>query len=290
MNKLLPLFFSLLSMGTIAQKPIDVIDTRYKMTLPRNTSMEALEQQCLEQAKLRAIEKECGVRISEVTINNVNEKDGGMNQSFQTLTKTQVNGEWVRDTQAPEFKWSCSGNTLEVEAIVSGLVQKFPDEGRVKLNLLTAADKSFKNTSTLFNDGSQLFLQVKSSQKGFLSIYYIDHVVNKAYRLFPGPNYNSLDMVPMKGDKSYTLFAGATEFTEHPQCTELTTGLSSDVKPQIDELVVIYSDAELRKPLLDLDKSARLYALSIEDFYTWKAGLYGKNNQVSIGTIPITIQ
>lgn len=290
MNKLFSLFFTLLSITLFAQKPIDILETRYKMTLNRNTSMEALEQQCLEQAKLRAIERECGVRISEVTINNVNEKNGGVNQSFQTLTKTQVNGEWVRDTKDPEFRWTCMGNTLEVEAIVSGLIQKFPEEGRVKLNLLTATDKAFKNTTTLFNDGAQIFLQVKSSQKGFLSIYYLDHVLNKAYRLFPGPNYNSLDMVPLKGDKAYTLFAGATEFVEHPQCAELNTGLSSDVKPQMDELVVIYSDAELRKPLLELDKSARLYTLSMEDFYTWKAGLFGKNNQVTIGTIPITIK
>jgi len=290
MKKLLPLFFGVLSLTIHGQQPIEILDTKYKMILPKNVSMETLEQQCLEQARLRAIEQKCGTRVSEVTINNVNEKNGGINESFQSLTKTQVNGEWVRDTRAPEFRWTCSGNTLEVEAIVSGLVQKFPDEGRVKLNLLTATDKSFKNTTTLFKDQSQLFLQVKSSQKGFLSIYYIDHVVKKVYRLFPGPNYNSLDMVPMKGDKSYTLFAGATEFTDHPQCTELTTGLSSDVKPQIDELVVIYSDTELRKPLLDLDKSAKLYTLSIEDFYTWKAGLYSKNTQVSVGTIPITIE
>jgi hypothetical protein len=290
MKKLITLIFSLFGLVVSAQRPIEISDSRYSMVLPRNMSMENVELQCLEQAKLRAIEKECGIRISEVTINNVSEQADGVNQTFQTLTKTQVNGEWIRDTKEPTFKWTCEGNTLEVEATVSGLVQKFPDEGRVKLNLLTATDKAFKNTTTQFRDGSNLYLQLKASQKGFISVYYVDHVANTAYRLFPNASNNSLDMVGIQGDKSYTLFAGATGIDEHAQSPALNTYLSSNKKPQIDELVVIYSDSNLKKPMLNYDNTSKMYTLSIEEFYTWKAGLYGKNNQVSIGTIPITIQ
>jgi hypothetical protein len=290
MKHLATLFFYLITIIAFAQKPIEVTNARYKMVLQRNTSMEELEQQCLEQAKLRAIEKECGVRISEVTINNTGENGGGLNQSFQSLTKTQVNGEWIRDTKVPAFIWTCAGGTLELETIVSGTIQKFPEEGRVKLNLLTATDRAFKNKTTKFNDGSNLYLQVQASQKGYLSIYYVDHVANKVYRLFPGPNKNNMDMVPMKNDKVYALFSGTTEFPEHPQSSELTAGLSSDIKPQIDEIVVIYGDTELKKPLLDFDTASKLYALSIQDFYSWKANLYSKNNQVTVGSIPITIE
>ena len=290
MNKLFSIFFSLFGLIVCAQKPIEINDSHYKLILPRNVNMETLELQCLEQAKLRAIEKECGVRISEVTINNVSEQNGDIDQSFQTLTKTQVNGEWIRDTKDPVFKWTCSGSALEVEAFVSGLVQKFPEEGRVKLNLLTATDKALKNTTTQFKDGSNLYLQVKASQKGYLSVYYVDHITNIAYRLFPSSSKNNIDMVTIQGDKAYTLFAGATDIAEHEQSPALNTYLSSNKKPQIDELVVIYSDSNLKKPMLSYDNSSKLYTLTLEDFYTWKAGLYGKNNQVSIGTIPITIQ
>lgn len=290
MNKLFSIFFSLFGLFVYAQKPIEINDSRYKLLLPRNVNMETLELQCLEQAKLRAIEKECGVRISEVTINNVREQNGDIDQSFQTLTKTQVNGEWIRDTKDPVFKWTCSGSALEVEAFVSGLVQKFPEEGRVKLNLLTATDKALKNTTTQFKDGSNLYLQVKASQKGYLSVYYVDHITNIAYRLFPSSSKNNIDMVTIQGDKAYTLFAGATDIAEHEQSPALNTYLSSNKKPQIDELVVIYSDSNLKKPMLSYDNASKLYTLTLEDFYTWKASLYGKNNQVSIGTIPITIQ
>jgi len=230
MKTFLSLQLLLASLFVFSQKPIEIKETRYKMELLRNTTMESLELQCLEQAKLRAIEKECGVRISEVTINNVSEQAGGLNQTFQTLTKTQVNGEWIRDTEAPTFLWTCSSNKLEVEATVSGLVQKFPDEGRVKLNLLTATDKALKNTTTQFKDGSNLYLQLKASQKGFISVYYVDHVANTAYRLFPNASNNSLDMVGIQGDKSYTLFAGATNIEEHAQSPALNTYLSSDKK------------------------------------------------------------
>jgi len=42
--------------------------------------------------------------------------------------------------------------------------------------------------------------------------------------------------------------------------------------------------------MLNYDNTAKMYTMSIDDFYSWKAGLYGKNNQVTIGTIPITIE
>ncbi|MFM9004197.1 MAG: hypothetical protein ACKOSR_01650, partial [Flavobacteriales bacterium] len=113
------------SFTSSAQKLIDV-NGEYSMVLRKDITMNELERLCIEQARLRCIEREGGLRVSESTVSQVKDSDGKASDTFNSLSSTQVQGEWVADITPPLVRWSCTPSgigELEVTAKVHGKVR-----------------------------------------------------------------------------------------------------------------------------------------------------------------------
>lgn len=273
-----------------AQKQVTVKAT-YDMALPRNFSMEQLEERCTQEAKIKAIHEKFGTRNSQVTVNNVKETNGAFSEEFESRTTQQENAEWLKDLEAPIIKWTYGANSLSVEVTVKGIIQSFPDEGNVSLKIETSSDESFSNPTTDFKSGASFYMNLIASSSGFVTVYYKSSDNNRVYRVLP-KNCNT-NMCSIEADKKYYVCSKDQETAYHLDSEELIFYLGDNVNFQTDELIVIYSKRECVKPILDKevkDNKQEPFGLSFSEFTDWKLGLYKSNNQVTIKTIPIFIK
>lgn len=300
MNKVKPYFYNMnirilflaliLTTSCHAQKQVTVKAT-YDMALPRNLSMEQLEERCTQEAKIKAIREKFGTRNSQVTVNNVKEVNGAFSEEFESRISQQENAEWLKDLEAPVIKWTYGANSLSVEVTVKGIIQSFPDEGNVSLKIETASDESFTNPTTEFKSGASFYMNLIASSSGFVTVYYKSSDNNRVYRVLP-KNSNT-NMCGIEADKKYYACSKDQKTANHLDSEELNFYLVDNINFQTDELIVIYSKKECVKPILDKEaqdaREAELepFGLSFSEFSDWKLGLYKSNNQVTIKTIPI---
>jgi len=296
-NKVKPYFYNMnvrilflaliLTTSCHAQKQVTVKAT-YDMALPRNLSMEQLEERCIQEAKIKAIREKFGTRNSQVTVNNVKETNGAFSEEFESRITQQENAEWLKDLEAPIIKWTYGSNSLSVEVTVKGIIQSFPDEGNVSLKIETASDESFSNPTTDFKSGASFYMNLIASSSGFVTVYYKSSDNNRVYRVLP-KNSNT-NMCSIEADKKYYACTNHQKTESQLDSEGLSFYLADNVNFQTDELIVIYSKKECVKPILSLEAKDEPYGLSFSEFTDWKLGLYKSNNQVTIKTIPIFIR
>lgn len=288
MRYLLVIILSVTQISLFAQKEKDV-KSNYSLELPKNVTMEQLEQRCIEQARLKAIGEAFGFVVSETTIDNTQENKAGFNNSFAVLTKTNVQGEWLRDKSEPQLNWEASGKTLKLTAMVHGVIREFPKTGKAKIDIHLSNDSKMSNDITLFKDGQDLFASFQTSSKGNLSVFYVDHSSNEVYRLIPSATSNDLNTVEVLSDKSYQLFQTVSPFSENKSIPALSLSLPNGKDLQMDELVFIYSPADIRKPSLTYNADARMYLMNYNDFEQWKTSSVQANPEAVIKSVAITL-
>jgi hypothetical protein len=285
------LFTLLLIVSTsclFAQKELEVLAS-YSMELPKNITMEQLEQRCIEQARLKAIGDSLGYILHETTISNTQEGNAGLNSSFAVLTQTNVQGEWLQNLADPVIIWEVANLTLKVTATVHGIIREFPKSGKVDIAISLSNDENMTNEVTEFKDGQDLFASFQTSSKGFLSVYYIDHSSNEVYRLIPAASRNDLNVVEVKSDIPYPLFQSVSPFTENKSIPALSLSLPEGKEIQLDELVFVYSPTAIRKPSLSYKSDARMYFMKHSDFDNWKSSTAQADPDVVVKTVSITI-
>jgi len=251
--------------------------------------MEQLEQLCIEQARLRAIGDAFGYSLSETTVDNTKEGNSGLSNSFAVLTKTNVQGEWLRDKTEPQLNWVPSGKTLKLTATVEGVIREFPKTGKAKIAIHLSNDKEMRNEVTQFKDGQDLFASFQSSSKGHLSVFYLDHSTQEVYRLIPSATGNDLNSVEMQADKIYQLFQTPSPFPENKSIPSLELGLPAGKDIQLDELIFIYSPKEIKKPSLNYNSDAKMYLMKYSEFEQWKTTSAQSNPEAVIKSVAITI-
>ena len=284
----LVLFVSCLSMGQELKK----VSAEYSMILSRTATMEQTEAACIEQARLKAIGDEFGYVVAETTISNVSDQNGKVSDNFSVLTKTSVKGEWIKDTSPAQITWGCAGDEYQVTVKVQGEIRAIRKEGQTSLNFFSCSPFDVNTEKYFFKNNELLNCVLTSSQKGFISIYYLDYSSNEAIRLLPTASYNHLDGVEINADTKYVLFNKSyySQFKEMTGVTDLTLGLPEGKKQVVDEIVVIYSPELFAKPILTKDKNSNsLPALKIEAFEKWKTELVSRNAKVVTKSITLTV-
>jgi hypothetical protein len=287
MKILYSIFFLCLFSALSAQKKT-ILSGQYEMALEKNKTMEETEKKCMEQARLSAMGKEFGYRITEVTINNQREVNRARDEQFQSITQTSVMGEWMQDIQSPLVQWSCQGNTLSCQVQIKGEAVSISQEGKITFDITTSNDPQCKTPLSRFQNNDRLYVKMRSSAKGYLSVFYWDHAAKVMYRLLPSAQYNALNGVKIAADQSYILFHDKMDFPEHPVGLPLTldAGTGNGLS-QLDEIILVYSDQEMQKPGLQCEEN--LCQLSEVDFLKWKSNLYHPKNRIEVQYIPIEI-
>ena len=259
------------------------------MELPKNITMEQLEQRCIEQARLKAIGDAFGLVLSETTVDNAQESAAGYVGSFAVLTKTNVQGEWLRDKSEPLLNWEPSGKTLKLTATVTGVIREFPKTGKSRVVIHLSNDRHMTNEVSQFKNGQDLFASFQTSSKGHLSVFYIDHSTEEVYRLIPSATGNDLNSIEVQADKVYELFQTTSPFPENKSIPSLELGLPAGKDIQMDELVFVYSPKDIRKPSLTYNAEAKMYVMGLGEFEQWKTSSAQSNPEAVIKSMAISI-
>ena len=145
------------------------------------------------------------------------------------------------------------------------------------------------NSVTQFKDEQDLFATFRSSSKGKLSVFYVDHFSNEVYRLIPSATNNDLNSVDVLSDKIYELFQTISPFPENKSIPSLSLALPEGKDIQLDELVFVYSLSDIRKPSLSYNSGAKMYFMSYSEFEAWKTKSVQSNPEAVVKSIGITI-
>lgn len=279
------------ALSPIAQKPMEASAT-YEMQLSRTGTMEQTEAQCIEQARLKAVGDAFGYAVSETTLGNVSDRNGQATSDFTVLTKTNVQGEWLNDTQPPGVKWICRDNELFVQATVYGKIREQNKSGKTDVEFFTCKPSDVKTEQSFFKDGQDLNCSFRAARKGYLSVFYVDYTSGEVFRLLPSSAYTSLDYIKVGADETYILFNKryAKQFPDNTQISDINVGLPAGKTQVIDEIIAVYSTEEYKKPLMSKpSNSADLPVLSISDFNLWKTTLKQRDKEAVIKTVAVTI-
>ena len=270
MRTLLLTLFLLATLTAVAQEPKQVCGT-YKYYVQTNETLEAARHTAIQRARISALAREFGERLSQ-TETLISKEDGsGFSDALYTSGEDFVNGEWLSDTQEPKIEQGFEGNALYIEATVCGLAQA-RNESRIdlKYNVLRNGTRQ-QFASTEFKSGDQLYLSLQSPVNGFVAVYLIDES-KTAYCLLPYRT-DTRGSYFVKAGTPYVFFDAANDATGTINEYELNC---DDGTGQIfNDLYIIFSENDFAKAVdyassatsnagLDLPRS-----LPLTDFLSW---------------------
>ena len=93
----------------------------------------------------------------------------------------------------------------------------------------------------------------------------------------------------VQSDIIYKLFQTTSPFPENKYIPALELGLPEGKDIQMDELVFIYSPADIRKPSLILNTVAKMYFMKFSEFDLWKTSAVQANPETVVKSIAISI-
>ncbi len=266
-------------------------EAAFTLMLPRTVTMEALEAQCIEQARLKAIGDALGYSVSEVTLSRILDTRERFEENFSVLTRTSVEGEWLGDTKPPVIVWSCVDGALSVMATVQGRIRAFGERPKAQV-VFHASGTTDDRPREEFRNGDGLLVHFRASRAGHLSVFYVDHAAGRVYRVFPAAADAALDHLPVLADRHYVLFdpRQTRQFPGHPAMTPLVLEVP-DGKPQVvDELVAVYAPDPFSRPLLSVPQGPQdLPALELEPFENWLIQLRRREHEAIVKRTQLSV-
>lgn len=257
MRVLLFISLMLFSLGVYGQKVVNA-QGEYVYHAPENITLEQARQTAVERARLDAIAKAFGTDVSQTNLVTVNTKGESSETSFNSMGGTEVKGEWIADTKAPEVSVSYESGMLVVGVKVWGKIrEKTKADYELSVQILCNGRESEK-----FRNNDRLSVRFKSPVKGYLSIYLVDDNVHQAYCLLPYENEDGRARA-IKNNETCILLS--TEDPLYPYREE--TILTTDKTMEYDRLVFVFSKNQFAMPLTDMGDY--LPELSTMDFEKW---------------------
>lgn len=271
-----------------AQKLIDV-NGEYSMVLRKDITMNELERLCIEQARLRCIERECGLRVSESTVSQVKDSDGKASDTFNSLSSTQVQGEWVADITPPLVRWNCNPSgigELEVTVKVHGKVRPQNESNQSSIFFKACLPCSPPHYIDTFKNGQSLEAIFKAGNNGYLSVFYIDHTANMAQRILPDAAMSASDWVEVKADEEYHLFSHNAPRGMQQSLSVEMPGNETMIQ---DELIVVFATTKYNKPMMSKPEQGQLPSFSSAELQSWMTKLAAVNPTFVKKTMAIPI-
>lgn len=258
------LLFACATLIVNAQKVKSVQGT-YKLNFSQNKNMTFVdaERECEKRAQLNALEREFGVNISDYQTSELIQNGNDDAQSrYRQVSEQKIKGVWQRNTQVPQFTYSCENGEFYIECEVHG-------EGRGRSNanidlqwkILVGAPDT-KNEGSDFNNGQMLFIDVKIPVDGYLAVYLVEEKTGNVSRLLP--YFDDKDGVfDVQQGKRYILFDKDNDSRLYPQRYEMST----EEKVEIDKIVLIFSQKRFTQCYTE--KSKHIGYCTQQEFEDW---------------------
>lgn len=284
MKKLLILYLLLsFSLMAFAEKWVEVCGEG-KYELSENITPQEAKSEALKRAKANALEERFGVMVSQEVFSQTKEANGKTDDYISVLSGSELRGEWIEDTQQPEYqllqehgvwvyKVSVCGKARERQTADFGLIAK----------VLRRADDE-RSESADFQSGDAFYLYFRTPIKGFVSVYLADENQNVSC-LLPYQR-QQVHSVEVKADTDYLFFSEKQD--NRPFVDEYV--LTADEGIVQNRIYIVFSPNDFVK-VADKERSKdALRELSFADFQAWLSKNRGHDTQMQVVEKTLTIR
>jgi len=272
-------------------------------TKVETNNKELFELKCIESARVNAIENTFGKVImqgnSTYIQNSTNNKKNESYNSFNFISDTYVNGEWLSDIEDPKVEYTTVKGYNDkpefwIKVNVNGYVKEIT-AAPINFQFSTlSCDNNINCKSEEFKDKQDIFFYFKAPVSGFLAIYLDVPPENKTYKIFPYQLSKNPSNIRLEKDTEYILFSKKKNNLSE-QVNEIVLSLTKPNKPEVNKLFVLFSpDQEIVKPVLTSNKSNEKNfqlpdSINSPDFQKWIQVLKSYNKTIQVSTSYITI-
>lgn len=261
----------------------DKVSGEYTYRCGLDKSPEEAKRIALERAKIEALAEKYGTTISQTNLTNVTTSNGDSKIDFESISSSQVKGEWIETIGEPEFSISIDGDMLSVTAKVSGKAREIKQAGADFLaKMLRSASDS--NDVSEYHEGDRMLMSFTSPVRGFLSCYLIGDD-GMAYCILPYMNSDA-SIVTIDKDKDYIFFS--SEHSDSPAIVDEYT-LTADKDVEHNQVYVIFSTNNFSKARDTSLGEGLPRGLSSSDFQKWLAKQRSSDKQMQIEVKTISI-
>lgn len=293
-RRLLPCGILLVSMGGKAQ--MEELDSEeLRLPNPVGLTEEEARSWAVEQARMVALAKAFGTRVSSETVRLTSQSGEAFQDQFSRLSTTQVKGEWIRTTEV-------EGPCPEVEDCSIWWKVRVWGEGRpvnmssINLEMGLVRDQHGQGDVDGLSHGERIRLSFLSPVDGHVMFFY-----QEDDRVFGLARNRENFASKVEGQQSYLLFNSMEEWSIPSSKRQGAKGMGQyDYGFTVDNpndlestavLIAAFSvESAFAPPIMKQKQDDGIGYMTLDDFGQWIKSMTGKSDafQVSRKTIPIS--
>lgn len=269
----------MVALSSYAQK-VKVVHGEYTYYAPLSQSVDEAKRVALERAKIQAIADEFGTNIMQRNVTNMANTQRGSTIDFNSLSLSEVKGEWIESIGEPTFDdIVVKDNMLVVRVEVKGKVRSIDSAG-VELDLRVLKNGTdLKCQSLQFHDGDELYLYAKSPVNGYMAIYLSVDSEEMVYCLLPYAS-SSLGAYRIEHDVPYLFFSIKDACDDKDYVDEYV--LSSTKEVEYNDLYIVFSPNEFYKSNTVAGSGTLPRKISFRDYQEWLSKCRNQDNKMQV--------
>ena len=288
---IISLLLVIIPVTCFAQK-VKTVEAEYTYYVPEDRSVAEARRYALNQARLKAIAEEFGTIVAQTNLTHLETNEEKSSTRFSSFGSSDVKGEWIEDSDKPEYTESYEGGTLIVTCKVKGkareiLSSKIDFHAKVLCN---GTEDRFE--SDQFKSGDELFLSFLSPVNGYLVVYLVDDD-DQVQCLLPYTSQTN-GIYQVEANRKYILFS--EKAAPHDQVDEYVLTANHDLEH--NQVYVIFSPNQFVKAVDEA--SGRVSdakeiggfprEVSFDSFHKWLAKCRRHDKDMNLKKILITIK
>lgn len=271
---------------TVFAQRVKTVVGEYIYHASEDVSVERAKRTALERAQLEAIAEVFGTDIYQYNSTRMLNKNGHSDIDFQSISSSDVKGEWIETIDEPVYIISYDDNMLVVKCRVKGKVREIVSAAiDIKAKVLrNGIEDRFESSE--FRSGDDMFLSFQSPVDGFLAVYLLDDN-GDAFCLLPYRNQTD-GIQKVMANTPYLFFSAKhVPLSERSLVDEYT--LTCEHSIENNQLYVIFSPNAFAKAN-DNDMGELLpREIDSKSFQKWLAKVRRKDKDMNFISKQITI-
>lgn len=263
---LLLLCLSGLGVFAAAQDIVDICG-EYTYYPSEDVTLAQAKQTALQRARLEGLIREFNETVYQSNTSVVSNRNGESNIDIYSIGGSDARGEWIEDTNEPEYEVFYEQEMLVVNVKVCG-------KAREVKSASVAVDAKVLRNGTLpkyesgeFNAGDDMYLYFRSPVAGYVLVYLLDRASQTVYCLLPYRD-SQQGNVQVRADKDYVFFHRDKRYNNWQEIDEYT--LTAENPVEWNDIYILFSPHPFYKAASNTPSSE--YApkeLPFKDFEKW---------------------
>lgn len=271
---------------TLFAQQVNRVEGEYTYRSSGEVSVDKAKKIALERAQLEAISQAFGTNISQHNSTHITNQNGISDVNFQSISSSDVKGEWIETIGEPEFTIKYDQNMLIVYCKVKGNVREI-EHAAIDIDVKVLRNSTQDRfESSEFRSGDDLYLSFKSPVDGYLAVYLLDNN-GDAYCLLPYKKQT--DGIQKISANTHYLFFSEKEasIAERSLIDEYTMTCESTIED--NQIYVIFSPNPFVKANDNDNGESLPREIDGKDFQKWLAKVRRKDKYVNFSFKQITI-